>query len=309
MIINVNAKRYTERFPVNPTPYISEPFIELHKDRVNWVVRLFEDQKKVSIGLAAGVCDGILKSPISAPYGGFHFHNNNIRIGEIDRFIAQLIQYVTNQNLNTIQLILPPDIYCHSFNSKMVNSLLRNGFSMDIPEITNWVDLRKFRGEFSCRNSQHNYNQSLRYNLSFHYVVSEAERKDAYNVVCINRQRLGHLMHMTFDDFLEVDRLWPVDFFQIRSREGDILAAAIFYRGHPKIVQGICWGDSERGRSFRAMNFCSLNLWNYYKKMDFDYIDLGTSSEYGIPNDGLIRFKEDINCNSALRFSFRWSRR
>ncbi|MEI6679700.1 MAG: hypothetical protein WCL21_13885 [Mariniphaga sp.] len=304
MLIETDTKEYRQHFPFSPNPYISEQFLDLVKGKADSIVRLIEDQVKVSIGLVAGIRDQVLISAFSSPFGGFHFLHNNIFTSEIDKFLSKLISYTASQNLKAIKISLPPDIYHQSFNSKIANSLLRNGFSMDIPEITNWVDLKKFSGEFSCRNTKRNYNQSLRHKLSFQQVFTASEKEAAYNIVCLNRLRLGYPIYMTFADFQETGKLWPVDFFQVRSQKDDVVAAAIFYRGHPTIVQGIYWGDSVHGRRFRAMDFCSLNLWNHYKNLDFEFIDLGISSESGFPKNGLVRFKEDIDCISGLRLCF-----
>lgn len=304
MLIDVSTKDYRHKFPFCPHPFISETFIELVKAKAGRVVRLLEDQKKVSIGLVAGIKDGILISPFSAPFGGFHFRHNNIFPSEIDRYITQLIIYGKSQKCNKLEICLPPDIYHHSFNSKMSNSLMRNGFSQSMPEITNWVDLKDFNLVFSNCNSRSTYNQSLRNNLSFHRVTEEKEKEDTYNLVSQNRKRLGRPIYMTLSELLATCKLWPVDFFQVRDIEGNIVAGAIFYRGHANIVQGIFWGDNEYGRSLRAMNFCAYNLWTHYKKLGYKFIDLGISTEDGVPNDGLIRFKEDLDCISSLRLSF-----
>ena len=304
MLIEAGAKDYGRMFPRNPHPYISEPFIELVKGKVDRVVRLMEDQAKVSIGLIAGIKDQKLISPFSSPFGGFHFRNNNIMISEIESFILQLISYAVSQNLTMIKVGLPPAIYHHSFNSKMINALLRNGFSLNTTDISNWVDLHKFTGEFSCKNTRRNLNQALQNNLTFHEVTEMAEKEAVYNLIYKNRKWFGRKTNMTFNEFIEVGKIWPVDFSQVRDSEDEIVAGAIFYRGHPKIVQGIMWGDNEHGRGLRAMDFCSFNLWNHYKKMGFDFIDLGISTENGIPNNGLIRFKEDCDCTSGLRLCF-----
>lgn len=305
MLIDVGAKVYNQKFPDSPHPYISGPFIGLVKRKVDRIVWLIEDQEKVSIGLVAGIKGKEMISPISSPFGGFHFRHDNILIREIDGFISQLISYAISQNLIMVKLCLPPAIYHHSFNTKMINTLQRNGFALNVVEINNWVDLQKFTGEFSCKNSRRNYKKSLQYNLSFHEVSETKEMETVYDVICQNRKRFGRPSNMTFNDFIEVSKLWPVDFFQVRDSEGETVAGAIFYRGHRQIVQGIMWGDNEHGRGLRAMDFCSCKLWNHYKKMGFDFIDLGISTESGIPNNGLIRFKEDCDCISGLRFCFK----
>lgn len=306
MLVEVIDKDYRQKFPASPHPYISEQFIEQIKSKADQVVKLMEDNEKVSLGLIAGIKDETLLSPFSAPFGGFHYRHDNVFTSEIDQFVLKLIHYSSNRKLKMIKLTLPPDIYHHSFNTKMSNALLRNGFTTELPEITNWVDLKQFSGEFSCRNARQNFNVSLRCNLSFHIAQDIKEKEIAYQIVCENRVKLGRQIHMTFCDLLRVSVLWPVDFFLVKNKNGEAVAAAVFYRGHEKIIQGIFWGDTDHGRCFRAMDFLAWNLWNHYKGLDYHCIDLGTSSVSGTPNNGLIRFKEDHDCTSALRLSFKW---
>jgi hypothetical protein len=306
MLVEVNDKAYRQQFPNSPHPYISELFIEQVKSKADQVVRLMEGNEKVSMGLIAGIKDGVLLSPFSAPFGGFHFRHENVLTSEIDQFIMQLVEYASARTIKKIKLTLPPDIYHHSFNTKMTNALMRNGFSTEVPEITNWIDLKQFSGEFSCRNARQNYNVAVRCKLSFYFVQDTNEKEIAYQIVRANREKFGRPIYMTFNDLLRVNELWPVDFFQVKNANEEPVAAAVFYRGHEKIIQGIFWGDTDQGRCCRAMDFLASNLWNHYKGLDYSNIDLGTSSSGGMPNSGLIRFKEDHDCTSALRLSFRW---
>ena len=143
------------------------------------------ENEKVSIGLIAGIKDEVLLSPFSAPFGGFHFRHDNIFTSEIDQFILQLTEYAASAKISkTIKLTLPPDIYHHSFNSKMSNALMRNGFSTELPEIINWIDLKQFQREFSCRNARQNYNASLRCKFFIPIVFTiQDEKERAYQIV------------------------------------------------------------------------------------------------------------------------------
>ena len=96
---------------------------------------------------------------------------------------------------------------------------------------------------------------------------------------------------------------------RLGMNNGEPLAAAILYRGNPRIIQAVFWGDNNLGRPLRAMDFLAFNLWEFYKKLGYEYLDLGTSSVRGIPNEGLLRFKETHDCVSSLRYSFFWDRR
>ena len=307
MLIEVDSKTYREFFPVDPHPFISKKFIELNKRKTERIVRLISNTTaKPAIGFTAGIKNRMLQSPFSAPFGGFHFRNQNMYISEIDSFVKSLQEYIKSQELSGIELTLPPDIYHPGFNAKTVNSLVRNGFNMNTPELTNWVDLRKFKDRFAQKNSREYYRQALRNGLSFGFATDEREMKDIYDLICKNRAKFGRSIYMTFNDVLEIANLWPVDFFKVNIEDGTLVASAIFYRSHPEIGFAVFWGDSDAGRSLRAMDFMAFNLWSYYRDEGFNYLDMGISTESGHPNEGLLRFKETHDSVSSLRYKFNW---
>lgn len=307
MLIEVSEHDYCKYFPFDPHSFISEPFIELNKLKVERIIRLVNDNEKKSLGVIAGVKDNMLLSPFSAPFGGFHFRNTALYMNEIDDYLTSLQSYISTQKFKGIEIILPPFIYNSSINTKIVNSLIRNGFQQNIPDITNWINLQDFAGEFAQKNSRESYRQAKRNGLSFKLAKDETEKESVYNLIVHNRTRFGRPIHMTLNDLTNTGNLWPVDYFMVLTKELEIVASAIFYRNHPQICYAVFWGDNDNGRPLKAMNFLALNLWNYYKELGFNYIDLGTSSEYGIPNIGLLRFKESHEAMSSLRYSFFWN--
>jgi hypothetical protein len=306
MLIEVDSISYKKHFPVDPNPFISGTFIELNISKTEKVIRLINDKDKADIGLTAGIMNGILKSPFSAPFGGFHFRNNNIYISEIEVFLNSLKQYIISQQLNGVDITLPPDIYHETINAKLINSLIRMGFQSSIPEITNWVNLNQFKEEFTQKNSREYYRQALRNELSFNITDDSNDKMKVYDLIRQNRAKFGRPIYMSFDDIIKTSQLWPVDFFKVTTPDGSIVASAIFYRCHPSICYAVFWGDSEAGRPLRAMDFLAFQLWSHYKKSGYSYIDLGISTEKGNPNEGLLRFKESHDATSSLRYNFSW---
>jgi hypothetical protein len=307
MLINVSKKVFRESFETDPHPFVSDGFVEANKHKVDEVVRLVAENEKVTMGFVGGIIDNILKSPFSAPFGGFHFLNNQIHTGEIDRFRDLLKAYIVERGLKKVEIKLPPDIYNLSFNAKTVNSFLRGGFLISIPEITQWVDLEHFAGVYSNGSARTKYNQAVKNGLSFNAISDPESMQYAYELIRQNRIDFNRPIYMTFDQLVEINTLWPVDFFQVTDKTDRMVASAVLYRGHEKIIQAIFWADNESGRSLRAMDFCLINLWNHYKKLGYKFIDIGISTESGIPNEGLIRFKETHEAFSSARFSFSWS--
>ena len=306
MLIEVDTSTYNKHFPVNPNPFISEAFIELNKRKADKVVRLIDNSDKPVMGLTAGIKEGILKSPFSAPFGGFHFRNENIYISKIEDNIKSLQQYIISQQFKGIDLILPPNIYHETFNAKVINSLIRMGFRYSIPEITNWINLNQFKEEFTQKNSREYYRQAIRNELSFNISDDIKENEDLYELIRQNRAKFGRPIFMSFHDIINTGRLWPVDFFKVTSRDGLLVASAIFYPFHSEICYAVFWGNNETGRPLRAMDFLAFHLWNHYKGLGYNYIDLGISTEQGNPNEGLLRFKESHDSTSSLRYTFSW---
>jgi len=306
MILDVQPKIFRHKLPFDPHPFVSEAFTSLNALKVDRIVRLVQDLDKVPIGLVAGIRDGVLLSPFSAPFGGFHFKDDDIYPKAIEGFTNELLEYIHNENFTGLQITLPPDIYSQSFNAKVVNTFIRLGLTMSAPEITNWVDLRDFEGACTHPDSRTYYNQSVKNGLKFSLVSDLEEMQLIYNLVADNRARMKRSIRMTFNDLIETSKILPTDYFKVVSLTGKIVAGAIFYRAHKEIPFAVFWGDTVEGRPFRAMDFLTINLWNFYKKLGFRFIDLGISTESGIPNEGLLRFKETHECRSSLRYSFSW---
>lgn len=303
MLIETDLSTYRKYYPVDPNPFLSEKFIELNREKADRVVRLIDESGDPLIGLVAGIKDGVLKSPFSAPFGGFHFRKENVYISEIDSFLQMLSDYAVSISLNRIEIITPPDIYHMTFNAKVINSLIRHGYKYNFPDITNWIDLEMFNGVFSQKNSREYFRQAQRNNLVFSMAHNERDKEKIYNLICENRAKFGRPVYMTLKNIYSTGEIWPVDFFKVESAK-NIVSSAIFYRNHNEICYAVFWGDNDDGRPLRAMDFLLLNLFTYYKEAGFRYMDLGISTENGIPNEGLLRFKESHEALSSIRYRF-----
>lgn len=304
MLIEVDAKTFEQYFSNEAHLFNSKAFIELNKAKVEKIVRLVEDTDKPEIGLLAGVSNNILLSPFSAPFGGFHFKKENMYSDKIDTFILLLKEYIYSNKYAEFRITLPPDIYHQTFNAKCVNALSRAGFSTKTPEITSWIDLSSIEDSYTQKNSREYYRQAQRNHLVFEQIESESDKAEAYHLICENRAKFNRPIYMTLDDLKQMEDLWPVEYFKVTSPEGKMLASAIFYRWKNNLVYAVFWGDNEEGRPLRAMDFLLLNLWQFYKKQKYRYVDLGISTEDGIPNSGLLRFKETHEAVSSVRYRF-----
>lgn len=306
MLIEVSKEEYRQRFGTDPHLFISDAFIATVENKCDRVVRLMKDDDS-SMGLIAGIKDGILKSPFSAPFGGFHYSHEYQFYYTISNFLTDLKEYVKETKLQEISITLPPDLYQVNMNAKLINAFIMSGFNMATPDICNWIDLKNFDGKWVKYVVEQNCRKAIRHGLTWSIATDKELKEEGFKVILRNREEQGRKIHMTLDDLLEVNDIIPVDFFVVKDPEGKALGAAVFYRGHEKVVQGVFLGDDMEKRNLGIMNLMYKNCFYHYKDMGFDYLDLGTSSLGGEPNIGLIRFKELHNCVTSLRYSFSWT--
>ena len=305
MLIEVSKDVYRKHFPTDLNPYLSEAFLELVGFKVDRIVRLMSDNH--AMGLIAGLRDNMLLSPFSAPFAGFHYSHEYLSYEIIYDFISELKNYVRDQGLKCVSVTLPPDLYQTCMNAKCINAFVRQQYTMTTPEVINWIDLRKFDGSFVKHTVTQNYRKALRNNLTFNVVTDEESIHQVYMIIFRNRNIQGRKIHMSLNDIVKVKTIMPVDFFLIKDSCGNNLGAGVFYRGHEKIAQGIFVGDDLVNRSLGVMDLFFASVFEYYKQMDYDFIDLGASGVNGEPSVGLLRFKEIHNCASSLKFTFTWS--
>jgi acetyltransferase-like isoleucine patch superfamily enzyme len=307
MLIDIGEEAYYRIFQVDPHPFLSQKFLQVNRLKVEKILWLVEDNSKPQIGLIAGLKDGNLLSPFSAPFGGFHFHHELIYISVINKFLEELKHFIKTNEFKGIKIKLPPDIYHSSLNSKITNCFFYGGFSIRTIDITNWIDLESYKNWFNNYGPRKCLNQAIKHELIFSKTEQLREKFEAYELIRMNRLRMGRPIFMTFDDLIRLDDIWNVDYFIVSDKNNTIVASSINYRVHNSIIYTVYWGDNENGRTKRAMDFCIFNLLNHYKQNGYQFLDIGNSTENGLPNEGLLRFKEIHEATSSLKFTFFWS--
>lgn len=306
MLVEVSKKEYRRFFPTDGNPFISEAFIELNEKKQDRVIRLIKEGD-YSMGLLVGLKDGIMRSPFSAPFGGFHYRNEQLTYNLVYEFLSSLKKYALKEQLKEISITLPPEPYQVNMNAKLVNAFIRLGFKMETPDLNNVVNLKDFNGKWVKSEIAQNCRKAIKNGLVWSKTTDIDEMKEAYDVIHNNRTGLGRKIHMTLEDILDVKEVLPVDFFIIRDVDEICVGAAVLYRGHEKIVQGVFMGGDLERRNLGVIDYMYLKLYNYYKEMGFDYLDMGTSSLQGDPNMGLLRFKEIHESETSLRYTFTWA--
>lgn len=260
---------------------------------------LFKDGK-YRLGVILGQKDGVFQSPFSAPFGGFEAVRVDVQLQHIDAAIELLKEYVPKNGGHRIRFILPPLFYSQSVLSKSINSLYRNGFSLETADVNHVVDLDEWSPKSIKR-------QSNLKEMEFRVCAGADEKALVYDVIRQNRAWRGYPLRMTWEQVTDTVKIVDADFFLVSAPEGKEAASALVYHVAKGIVQVIYWGNLPGFDVYRPMHYLALCIFKYYKERGIRIVDIGPSSADSIPNYGLCDFKERIGCFVHPKFSFEWT--
>lgn len=288
--------------------YGSGKFNHLNRGKSEQVCYLLFKEEKYRLGIVGGIKDGGFYSPFSAPFGGFVYLSDSVRINYIDSALELLIDWAKANKLKTISLILPPPIYNESFIAKQENCLYRKNFQFSKIDLNYHFLLERFDENYLSgiwENSRRNFKRALKQKLSFHQCENVAEKELAYNIIKKHMHEKEFPLKMSWEQVKETTELINADFFMVKTSEQLAVGATIIYKDDDgRNAQLIYWGDEMKYASLRTMNFLSYKIFEYYREEGYKMVDLGPSTEDSIPNYGLCSFKESLGCEISTKNSF-----
>jgi len=306
-IIEVDAGQYAGLLAHPYQVFGSAGFNGLNRDKCDALHFLLFKDSKYRLGLVCGRRGDQLLSPFSAPFGGFSFLHEDVRLGCIDEALVLLVDWARGQNIGSIHLTLPPDFYHQSFIAKQINCLYRNGFTIGSIEL-NYAYASSSFGEDYAGTIWYNARKNLRIAESQHFDFricgTPAEQRTAYEVIRQNRASRGFPLRMSWEQVEATLAHIQADFFLVKNPEGLPVASAIVFHVAPGIVQVIYWGDLPEFAQLKTMNFLAFQVFRHYHGMKMQWVDIGPSTEHSIPNFGLCEFKESIGCSISPKFTF-----
>ena len=285
----------------------SASFNILNENKCDGVFYLLFKDSKYRLGIIGGLRNHTFCSPFSAPFGGFVFLQQDVRISHIDEALTALQIWAKNKQINAIKITLPPTIYHESFLAKQTNSLYRSGFSIVNIDLNYAYHLQNFDAYYLAsiwHNARKNLKIALTNQFTLHLCQSLIQKENAYNIIQQNRAARGFPLRMTWQQVQASATIIPADYFLVQNENAVQVAAAIVFHVAKGIVQVIYWGDLPEFAALKTMNFLSFKIFEYYHQLQIQIIDIGPSTEDSIPNYGLCEFKESIGCNLSSKYTF-----
>lgn len=305
-IYEVTNQEYTEI--VKPKVFFDTVFFnELNAYKVNAVRYFVFKDKKYRFGICMGQTQEGMLAPFSAPFSMFEPVHAKWSLEELEEAIQCLNDYAIRESWQMIRFVLAPYIYNSRLVPLLINVLLRHKYMILYHDLNyvfnlNHIDATDYI-ESLPPNGRKNLKLSLSNKLTFKHCDTLADKKCAYQVIKKNREERGFPLRMTWNQVADTIKIIPHDFFLVLFDNVEVAAAQVFYVTD-KICQVVYWGSIIAYNSLKPINFLAYKLIQYYGQKEMRYIDIGPSSEEGIPNYGLCSFKTSVGCEVCNKFTF-----
>lgn len=284
--------------------YNTPEFSELNKAKTSGLHYILINDNKTRFSIVLGEKGDSMCSPFSAPYGGFNMKTPQ-RIAYMDEAAALLKDWGKSHD-KKIKITLQPSVYDDTQLSKWANVMFRNGRLTNI-DLNYHFDLSRFPHyeDFIDRSARKNLHKAM----AEDFVISHLDSSDAddisraYGVISINRKEHGYPLRMSLQNVADTVKIIDADFFVVSHNGTDVAAAQVF-KVTEYVAQVIYWGDLRQYASLRTMNFLAYKVFEYYYQKGFRILDIGPSTEDGVPNNGLCDFKEAIGCSVTQKLFF-----
>lgn len=303
-ILRLSPNEFRIQYPA-PHVFNSVDFAELNRDKAEQLHYLSFKDTKHRFGIILGERDHVLRSPFSAPFGGFICRGTQ-PLERMEEAVDLLLAYAAERSAR-VAISLQPLVYDEAQLSKWVSVLSRK-MTVRCVDLNYQVDLARILSynEIIDRSARKN----LRHALSQSFRLTKLDSSDrsdvarAYDIIRRNREERGFPLRMTLEQVWQtVRRVIQADFWVLEHEGEDVAAAQIFYVAEG-VAQVVYWGDIRQYSALRPMNFLTYHLFLHYYKAGLRLLDIGPSTEDGLPNYGLCEFKENIGCTTSLKFSF-----
>lgn len=245
-------------------------------------------------------------APVTGAFSPIEFYKN-VKIKDAEILIKQSVKYLKEKfNAKVVTWKLPPLYKENSNANKVINILYRSGWSFVSADLNYHFDIFSIESFRNGLNStkRKELNRITRNNVSFCQSNNLEMHKKIYEMIAENRYSQGYPMTMSWDS---VEKLYfavrdKVKFFYIH-RDDIMLASAICLSLSEDVMYVFYWGESPSFRYESPVVKLAEYLYEYCLINNYKVLDIGTSTEYSIPNQGLIDFKEKIGCIESSKFT------
>lgn len=236
-------------------------------------------------------------SPWMAPYGSLEIHEG-LDTNVLKSFMRRILQWCKDQNLRSVRIINYPEFY-FTYSTKQI--LNESGFQLECSDVCQYLEVTENLYSQLTYAERARLNKCKRYGFVFrHEPMGSLE--EAYQLLTESRKRKGYPVTMTLNHLQEMFEKHPA-YYHLFSVYDDttMIAMAVSIHINNKILYNFYHADHKDYSTFSSTVMIINGINQYAYDNGYNYIDLGISSEKGILNKGLFKFKKNLGALESTK--------
>jgi GNAT acetyltransferase-like protein len=242
-------------------------------------------------------------SGIAATFGSIDF-SQPMTEDKADFFFTKAVDLLAGFEIEGIIIKNWPSIYGASLN--MPTCLSAAGFEILHSDVNQHltITIEPFISRIKY-NERKKLNQCLERGYRFMELSTEALTA-VYELVENTRDRKGFPVSMSFDELSATILKLPEAYLLFGLYDGDtLIAASVSIRITEGILYNFYHADDIDYRSTSPLVMLVQNIYEFCQRNDIGLLDFGISSEKGVLNEGLFKFKQNLGCDTSEKVTYR----
>lgn len=243
--------------------------------------------------------------PFSAPFGYIEPLKNEQVIEHFEEALRAIEDTALKLGCRKMHMTLPPAFYdCNVINS-WYSIMMNNRWAHKYVDLNFSMNINSLINDYSSKihyNARKNLRIAEEAGLSLMECQTVEDKKEAYRIIRVNRESKGYPLRMSEEQVMKTIEIIPAKMFIVSDGTNNV-ASALIYDVNDDKAQIVYWGDIPGVQDKKVINYLGYELLRIYNERKFIYLDIGPSTENGVPNYGLCSFKDSIGCDRTAKFA------
>lgn len=243
------------------------------------------------------------RSPARGTYGGIS-SASDVPLEAFEDFLRAAEDVLREEGATQTEIVLPPASHDLPQFSVCFNILTRMGYAPARQEL-NYdivVDNQPLSEHMDYGNRKR-LNKCLRAGFTASPLGPENYRA-AFDLIAANRRRRNFPVTMAYEDIVRMSETFGdrILFFGL-ARDSALAAAAVCLAVSPDVLYVFYWGDADGMQEYSPVVPLAAAIYAHCQSAGHRLMDVGTSTNHGTPNHGLVRFKRSLGMRESLKLT------
>ena len=276
-------------------------------------LHLGDDEEVVRVETAAGSAVGVVVDRTwtcghRAPFGGFDLHREWTTPAVVADLVAAVHDELGHRGIRTARVRTKPASWSPA-EPVLQQALLTAGFAVEQAELNFHIPVAPWYAASLKKEARKALHQAQGLGLDFALLPDRDGWDEAFAVLRANREAKGRPMNLELPYLRRAAETFGTRIRMATLTDaGTVVAAALLYRADHGREVVVRWGDHGHALPHSPMYLLAERLVDLVGREGATRLDLGISTEGGVPNHGLVQFKRAVGADAELRLDLvhRW---